>query len=281
MPCARALHSKKMTDPAGLKGLRTIAKERGGRCLSTQFTRLVDRYLFRCAQGHEWTTSGHEVKRGAWCRICADQRKVLAYRSKDGLERLRECARSRGGSCLASQYEGSKAYYAFRCREGHKWETLGARIFRGTWCPQCQHAALRFGIDAMRKLAGEKGGACLSQEYRNAATRLQWECALGHRWQATAASIVAGHWCAACHRESLTLGIDLMRGIAAEHDGKCVSETYINSSTRLEWECARGHRWLATPNTIRNGHWCARCYFIRITTRPETQRKRRHEPVAV
>ncbi|OMG71450.1 hypothetical protein BW685_20965 [Burkholderia ubonensis] len=43
----------------------------------------------------------------------------------------------------------------------------------------------------------------------------------------------------------------------------------------------RGHRWHATPNTIRQGHWCARCYFISITSTEKTRRKRRHEAVRV
>ncbi len=154
---------------------------------------------------------------------------------------------------------------------------LGARIFRGSWCTECQHEAKRYGMRLMHKLAEAHGGRCLSGTYRNAATRLEWECARGHRWWAYPGAIVRGHWCAACAHDAGRLGMDLMRAIAKERGGECVSKTYVNSSTRLEWECGRGHRWFATPNTIRRGHWCARCYFISITTTEETRRKRRHE----
>lgn len=279
--CARARHAKSMTDHAGLKGLRAIAEARGGRCLSKKFTRLTDRYEFRCAEGHEWTTSGREVKRGAWCRMCANQHKVLAYRDPDGLQRLQQRAADRGGVCLASQYEGSKAYYPFRCHEGHEWETQGAKILRGAWCPECQHEALRFGIEMMHGIAAERRGRCLSTEYRNTSTRVEWECEHGHRWRAMPGAIVRGHWCPTCGHASLKLGIELMRSVAAERGGRCVSDVYVNVSTRLEWECHRGHRWLATPNTIRRGHWCARCHFIAITTNARTQRKRRHDTVGV
>lgn len=41
---------------------------------------------------------------------------------------------------------------------------------------------MRFGIERMRQRATQLGGRCLSETYRNAATRLKWECEHGHRW---------------------------------------------------------------------------------------------------
>ncbi|WP_232434605.1 hypothetical protein [Burkholderia ubonensis] len=277
--CAHAEHAKRMAAPDGMKQIRAAARARGGKCLTKVYTKLGDRYRFRCSEGHEWETVGLEVVRGAWCRICSNREKVLAYRLKDGLARLRQCAKDRGGICLSKTYEGIKESYRFRCKAGHEWDMLGARIFRGSWCLECQHEAKRFGIDRMRQLAAEHGGRCLSKTYRSTNTRLEWECARGHRWSAYPGAIVRGHWCAVCGRDANKLGIDLMRSIAAERGGACISKTYVNSSTRLEWECARGHRWLATPNTIRRGHWCARCYFISVTMTDKTHRKRRHEAV--
>lgn len=275
--CSRSEHSKRMADPDGMKRIRAAARAQGGKCLTTTYTKLGGRYRFRCAVGHEWETVGLEVIRGAWCRTCANQKKVQGYWLKDGLARLQRCAKERGGVCLSTVYEGSKARYRFRCEVGHEFDMLGARIFRGSWCLECQHEAKRYGMSLMHQLAADHGGRCLSDSYRNATTRLEWECARGHRWWACPGAIVHGHWCAACGHDAGKLGIDLMRAIAMERGGACVSKSYVNSSTRLEWECARGHRWFATPNTIRRGHWCARCYFISITTTEETRQKRRHE----
>ncbi|WP_254597737.1 hypothetical protein [Burkholderia lata] len=261
----------------GMERIRAAARASGGRCLTKGYTKLGDRYRFVCASGHFWESVGLDVVRGAWCRICADQKKVTAYRLKDGLARLRSCAKKRGGRCLSKAYEGSKATYQFRCKAGHEWGALGARIFRGSWCLECQHDEKRFGIDSMRRLAIAHGGRCLSEKYRNAATPLKWVCAAGHHWSAAPGAIVRGHWCATCARDASKLGIELMQAIAAGRGGVCVSTNYVNSSSKLEWECAHGHRWMATANTIRRGHWCARCYFISITTTDKTRRKRRHE----
>ena len=274
--CARARHAKLMSSPDGMRRMRAAAKARGGTCLSKTYTKLSAYYRFRCARGHEWETIGGDILRGAWCRACANIRKVDAYRRKDGLSRLQQLAQSRGGVCLSSTYEGTKAYYRFRCAQGHEWETKGALIVRGAWCLRCQHEAKRIGIDAMRALAAERGGRCLSVQYVNSATKLEWACAAGHRWDAAPATIAAGHWCAQCARDALKLGIERMREVAQARGGQCISTHYVNSSTRLEWECVRGHRWFATPNTVMNGHWCARCHFINMTTNPKTLRKQRH-----
>lgn len=279
--CARKHHSKLMADPDGLKRIRAVARARGGKCLSSDYTKLADRYRFRCAEGHEWETAGSEVVRGAWCGLCANAEKSLTYRRPDGLQAMRDYAEQQGGACLATEYIGSRVHYPFRCEHGHEWTTLAALIFRGTWCPRCQNKGNVYDIADMRRIAKEHGGRCLSRAYQNSQTRLEWKCAQGHRWQATPGSIVAGSWCRVCGYDGRKLGIELMRKIAAERGGRCISKTYINASTKLEWECRIGHRWLAKPNGIRSGHWCRFCAYLAMTTDPKTIRKRRHLPVKV
>lgn len=48
-----------------------------------------------------------------------------------------------------------------------------------------------------------------------------------------------------CAYDGRKLGLKLMRTIARERGGRCVSTEYVNASTRLEWECHIGHRWFA------------------------------------
>lgn len=56
------------------------------------------------------------------------------------------------------------------------------------------------------------------------------------------------------------LTLALMRETAGERGGKCLSATYTNNSTKLEWECAKGHRWWSTPASVHKlGTWCPEC----------------------
>lgn len=50
-----------------------------------------------------------------------------------------------------------------------------------------------------------------------------------------------------------------MQKLAKARGGSCLSEEYISTAAKLEWQCSKGHRWLATPNNILAGKWCPTC----------------------
>ena len=117
----------------------------------------------------------------------------------------------------------------------------------------------RLTLDHMCRLAAERGGACLSTQYVNSATALEWACALGHRWKAVPSSVRQGHWCKQCADARRRFSLAELERLAAARGGKCLAAVYVNSQTRVEWLCADGHRWLAIPNSVRRGSWCAAC----------------------
>lgn len=53
-------------------------------------------------------------------------------------------------------------------------------------------------INEMITLAKAKGGECLSQEYINNHSHLNWRCKYNHKWSATPMNIVRGQWCKIC-----------------------------------------------------------------------------------
>jgi len=55
------------------------------------------------------------------------------------------------------------------------------------------------------------------------------------------------------------LTIEEMQEIAKERKGKCLSKRYVQTHTKLTWECSNGHRWKATPANIKQGNWCREC----------------------
>jgi hypothetical protein len=55
------------------------------------------------------------------------------------------------------------------------------------------------------------------------------------------------------------LTLEEIQADAARRGGRCVSESYVDSLTLMEWQCAQGHRWRAVAHSIRQGHWCKKC----------------------
>jgi len=41
--------------------------------------------------------------------------------------------------------------------------------------------------------------------------------------------------------------------------GLCLSKEYVNTNTKLEWQCAEGHTWLARPTDLISNEWCPPC----------------------
>ncbi|MFH0902583.1 MAG: zinc-ribbon domain-containing protein [Pseudomonadota bacterium] len=232
--------------------LESIAASHGGELLSDVTRLKVDSVLrWRCGNGHVWESQGRAVRNGAWCPICAGRRVSI--------EHLRAIAKERGGECLSPAYRGLGVKLRWRCAKGHEWDTTPNTIKKGSWCPTCRR---RIGsIEKMRRIAEERGGKCLSDTYRNGRTALRWQCAHGHRWSAKPKDVDNhGTWCPRCAGSLAKGTIEEMQELARARGGECLSDVYVNCSTRLRWRCAHGHEWDANPSEIKAKHsWCPRC----------------------
>ncbi len=68
--CATCEEKKKLT----LKEFQDIAKERGGKCLSTKYINIQTKLRFQCKKGHEFEATPNDVKHlDSWCPICLER----------------------------------------------------------------------------------------------------------------------------------------------------------------------------------------------------------------
>jgi thiol-disulfide isomerase/thioredoxin len=233
--------------------MRKIASERGGKCLSTEYVNNNTKLKWKCSEGHVWSAVYGSIQQGTWCPDCAGKRPQT-------LEDAKRVAVERNGKCLSKEMKDSNARLKWMCEHGHTWSTSFNKIKnQGSWCPTCAGKS-KYTIEVMDKWARENNGKCLSRNYVNVDTQLEWMCSEGHVWKATPNTIQQGHWCLKCSgRERLT--IEEMRQIASERGGKCLSTEYVNNNTKLKWQCAEGHVWEAVPGAIKSGQWCSNCNF--------------------
>jgi hypothetical protein len=184
------------------------------------------------------------------------------------LRTLKRIVRKHAGHFEPSSFKNKSSLITWRCSHGHKWNASPRNIIKGTWCPLCRREEAgrkrRVGsLAEVRSLAQRNGGRCLSTSYERRHDRLLWRCAKGHKWLATTASVLSGSWCRLCAmkrvqnaRRSL---IAEMRQLAKAKGGDCLSKTYINSTQKLKWRCAKGHTWPAPAPRIKAGNWCPFC----------------------
>jgi len=245
--CPTCAGNKKGT----INKMHKLATAMGGKCLSKTYFNSKTRMRWQCSEGHIWNTTPGSVQKGSWCPLCSGNVKAT-------LEDMVKLAKSKGGKCLSEKYGNSITKIKWQCREGHTWSANPGDVKYGSWCPECAPNK-KLSIYDMHELAKSKGGGCLSKEYVNSATKLQWQCQKGHKWMAKHNTIINGGWCPACAGKK-QLTIEQMQEIAVSRGGKCLSAKYVNNSTRLIWQCKDGHTWKAAPaNVIHSGSWCPIC----------------------
>lgn len=180
--------------PLQVEEARELAASRGGTLLSTPNRLTVDsRLLWRCQYGHEWEAFYGPVRQGSWCAHCAGKQYTI--------EDMHALAALKGGKCLSPVYlPMSKLRWS--CSKGHEWEAIPTYLRSGYWCPTCVGRGKTL-VD-MQEVAKQRGGRCLSTEYKTVMSKLLWECAKGHTWETTYNNIVSNDsWCPQCktHRK--------------------------------------------------------------------------------
>ncbi len=238
-----------------LADLRLMALDRGGKCLSTKYEGIWEHYLWECKDGHRWTATAEKIRHhDTWCPTCARQ-------SQYTIDDLHALAARFKGVCLSTRVTTIHDHYRWRCELGHVFTMTAHGVQQGHFCMRCR-GRLPDTLARLQRIARRKGGKVLS-DYVNATTKIHLECKQEHRWWTMPHLIIKGHWCALCNRgghSTAPLSIETMRAMAKERGGACLSTTYVNLRTPLEWRCAFRHEWTATGGSIRHGHtWCPTC----------------------
>jgi len=225
-----------------------LASSKEGKCLSKKYVNSASKLKWECKEGHRWRATPASIKRGVWCPACSGRKRL-------DIKEMRKIAKSRGGKCVSTKYVNTLTKLTWECVKGHQWDASPHNVRQGTWCPTCY--GKNPTIERMQEMAESKGGKCLSEEFVSK-KKLIWECEHGHTWSALPGSIKQGSWCPTCNG-GIKLTLDVMHEAAAKKGGKCLSTEYLNSRTKLNWECKEGHQWNATPSSINQGSWCPVC----------------------
>ncbi len=185
------------------------------------------------------------------------------------IDDMRFYARQLGGKCLSKEYIDTETPLAWMCNYGHTWDATFSIIRQGGWCIQCARGAVKEErLKELQGIAEKRGGKCLSKEYFTATTKLKFQCKQGHVWLTTPSSIKCNHWCPQCgHKENgerQKADISEFIKLAKLRGGKLITKRYVNSHTKMKWQCSEGHVWLSAAVVIKNhNHWCPKCASIR------------------
>ena len=177
-------------------------------------------------------------------------------------------AESHNGKVLSETYVNGYVKLEWECSEGHQWSSCFQSMKQhNCWCRICSIEG-RKNKNAFQKSiekAKSKGGLIISspEDYKNAYSKLKWECKNQHQFEATYNNVVnQDKWCPHC-AGILRLSIAHCKKLAAEKEGECLSKEYVNAHRLLIWKCKNAHQWTSNVNNITSGNWCPYCSSLR------------------
>jgi hypothetical protein len=242
-----------------IENMHSIARERGGRCLSVEYVDQRTPLCWECAENHIWPATPSEVKgirnrRGTWCPICgADAAAKNRMHTIEDMQRLVEKMHP-GGAFVSDEYLGSQIEHQWRCGDypSHPdFPMTPNAIQQGQWCPKCSKNA-RPTLDEINELAKSKHplARCISTVYKNSSTPLEWDCGVGgHKPKPFEASYRSvkhdGEWCKMCKQEKprpRKYDREMLVRFGNRAGVTLVSpEPYRSTKQKLQWRCADGH----------------------------------------
>ena len=251
----------KMPKRLNIKDCQTVAERFNGKCLSEIYLNNQQKLRWECEHGHQFEKDLISVKNhNVWCSEC---------NKNSILEKCRNLAYEKGGECLSEKFEYYSKPLRFKCKDGHIFERVPNSLYNGTWCLKCSGREA-ITLDDCILLAKTHNGECLSTEYIDTHTLMEWKCSEGHIWKSTHCHINKGCWCPKCHHIKLSkiqrLDVSEYHKLAEEFNGKYtdINQTPIVGES-VEWECENGHRFFSRYNNIKsNKTWCPKCAHPKV-----------------
>jgi len=94
-------------------------------------------------------------------------------------------------------------------------------------------------------------------EYINGRTQTEFQCHKKHIWKVAPNDVIHGNGCPYCsHKFPLTKEIINKR---LNDRGIVISGEYVNNYTKTKFQCANGHEWETTANSVLSGCGCSQC----------------------
>lgn len=186
-----------------LEELRLIAKENGGKLISTDWQGSSAKYRFAFSDGRQFEKSANNLRTIGWpkdpevffrkgpAKLCA--RQLL-------LSELRQIAKSNRGQLLSSEWKGGNAKYHFSFEDGREFQTSASSLRFG-WPKDPDLYFRRAGgsrgeihLEQLNQIAESRGGKLLSTEWVGADKRYWFIDQSGMRFQALPGNIRKGKW---------------------------------------------------------------------------------------
>ena len=174
-----------------------------------------------------------------------------------------------GYKVLDNTYVNSKTSINYVCDKGHISKITWFDFNQGCRCRKCSYDSRankrKKTFGEVKKIFNEAGFELLSTSYKNRRSSLRFLCESGHLGSMTLDNVMEGKRCKECalikSRESLRKPFNEVVSFFNSYGYKILSaeEEYVNSHTKVEFECPKGHTDFICVYHFFQGSRCTYC----------------------
>jgi len=248
-----------------LDDLKKKAQEHGGECLSTKYTKILDRYRFRCKNGHEWEAFGSSILAGTWCAECnvtineRTCRKIMEFIYKRPFDKQRPdwLTTDKGGrlelDCyneelkIALEYNGKQHYemvpYFYKTQKAFE------------DCQQADRDKERLCRDNNIHLIVVPYTVQYQELYRYIRKRCR-DISPGTPEDIDYSVLNLSEY----NSEKIE---EIQKFINEKYGGGEILSKYVNNYTDIKFRCTNGHEFDQSWATVKSGSFCKECTYSR------------------
>lgn len=228
----------------------------------------------RCNCGHEWEPIACSLTSGRGCPKCG-LIKIATKRRKSHEAFVEEVGNVNPNVIVIGKYTNMHAKVECECQFGHRWFPFAMDVARGEGCPQCglisrvskRTKSHEQFVEEVRNINPD---ITVVGTYKNSHTKIEFRCKEGHKWITTPDSVLSGCNCLTCaniqsslrQRKSQEQFVEEVRNL---HPDITVVGEYVNSNTKIEFMCSKGHVWKSAPSNLLSGCSCPFCKGEKIS----------------
>lgn len=194
------------------------------------FTNSKTNLDIKCPKGHLRSVNIYRF-RTTQCKEC-----LWEEQRSDTVKQIKATAKANGYELIEDTYINAKEKFDVKCKNGHIRSIKFDALKNGNECIECYH----------NKLA-------ITREKRDQEYSLV--CDNGHNYTTTSKKSQKCPYCLGLktHPEEVKAHI--------EENGYTLVNKFLNSTTKIDLKCPKGHKWSTLYSVFKKGHRCPTCDY--------------------
>lgn len=190
---------------------------------------------------------------------------MTKQKTKVTMETIQELCEQNNWTCMENKYINANTSMEWQCNVcAFEWKSNYNNTRKRKGCSRCINGKSQYTHNEV-VIEAKKKGCKPTEEYKRSNISIGWEClSCEYNWKTSFSNIkrTKGIRCPKCNGNRSQYTLEEVHEIAAEKNLICLSETYTDCSSKMNWKCKKCDReWETSFRSIVQNIGCLKCTF--------------------